>query len=226
MKIICDDNNMNSTANLENRLRAVMASPGLTRVKARRALAILDILETRKNANTRLINGVMNVLTSRRVPLTRKSHFEKFTNHILNVTKNNTNLNINLNKKSVTLSYGNRNNNRNYSYVRFMPSMDRRGVYLELGRTGNNRRGKGEGTRLRKYGVNAAIAAGVPLYQYGLNMENLLENNNAMPISTGIMRKLGAVSIKKIPGYDVKTKWASMVRAHPYKTRTAPSVRR
>jgi len=217
---------MNSTANLENRLRAVMASPGPTRVKAQRALDILDVLMTRKNANTRLINGVMNVLTSRRVPLTRTSPFEKFTNHILNVTKNNTTLNVAINKRRVTLSYGNRNNNSNYSYVRFIPSMNRRGVYLNMGRTGNNRRGKGEGTRLRKYGVNAAIAAGVPLYQYGLNMENLLKNNKAMPISTGIMRKLGAVSIKKIPGYDVNTKWASMVRAHPYKTRTAPSARR
>jgi hypothetical protein len=217
---------MNSTANLENRLRALMASPIPIRVKAQRGMKILDILMDRKNANSRLINGVVNVLLSRRTPLTRTSPFEKFSNHILNVTKNNKNLNVNINKSRLTLSYGNRNNNSNYSYVRFIPSMNRRGVYLNMGRTGNHRRGKGEGTRLRKYGVNAAVAAGVPLYQYGVNIENLLKNNKAMPISTGIMRKLGAVSIKKIPGYGVNTKWASMVRAHPYKTRAAPSARR
>ncbi len=219
---------MNSTVNLENKLRAIMARPGPTQGrKGRRALEILEILWKRNNYNKKLVNGVMNVLLSRHTPLTRTTPFEKFAGHVLNVTKNNNNVNVNINKRSVTLSYGNKSNNKDYSYVQFIPSMNRRGVYLSLGRTGNNRRGRGEGTRLRKYGVNAAIAAGVPLYQYGVNMEGILENNKAMPISTGIMRKLGAVSIKKIPGYaSLNTKWASMVRAHPYKTRGAPSIRR
>jgi hypothetical protein len=52
---------MNSTANLENRLRAIMASPVPIRVKARRGLEILDILMERKNANSRLINNENNM---------------------------------------------------------------------------------------------------------------------------------------------------------------------
>lgn len=219
---------MISTANLENNLRAIMARPGPTRGKVRaRILEILEILWKRNNSNKKLVNGVMNVLLSRTTPLSRRTPFEKFANHVLDVTRHNQNVNVNINKRSVTVSYGNKSKNRDYSYVRFIPSADRRGAYLNFGRTGNNRRGRGEGTRLRKYGVNAAIAAGVPLYQYGVNVEGLLENNSAMPISTVIMRKLGAVSVKKIPGYSAtNTKWASMVRAHPYKTRTAPSARR
>ena len=162
--------------------------------------------------------------TAARAPSNNTS-FERFTNHLVNVTKNNKNIILNISghnknyRRKVELGYGTKGNNSNYSFVRFVPVKNKKGVYLEYGRTGNNRRMWGEGTRLRNYGARAARAAGVPLYQYGVNLEELLPKGS-IPISTRIMRnKLGAVPTRSIPGIG-KVKYGSMVRAHPYATRT------
>jgi len=214
-----------------------------TRANYREALRLGSVILNKPGNYTNnqrvLVNKALNIIRNRR--RVKRAHlkaeqaatrapsnntsFERFTNHLVNVTKNNKNIILNISghnknyRRTVELGYGTKGNNRNYSFVRFVPVKNKKGVYLEYGRTGNNRRMWGEGTRLRNYGARAARDAGVPLYQYGENIEKLLPKGS-IPISTRIMRnKLGAVPTRSIPGIG-KVKYGSMVRAHPYATRT------
>jgi hypothetical protein len=55
------------------------------------------------------------------------------------------------------------------------------------------------------------MASGVPLFHIGENF-NLLVPHGHMPISTHIMRKLGAVPVNNIPGLGRVVNWGSVVR--------------
>lgn len=169
----------------------------------------------KKNLNNK--NNLEKILNNLTKP-THHTPFERFANHLVNITKNNKNIKIYPEKRKITIGYGTKNNN--YAYVMFVPSKNNRGAYIRFGKTGRLRRRQKEGTRLRRYGVQAARKAGIPLYQYGENVEKLLPQG-AVPISTRIMRSLGAVPAHKIPGYG-KMKYGSLVLAHRYFTRFRP----
>jgi hypothetical protein len=144
--------------------------------------------------------------------------FNRFVNHLAEITKNNKNLKFHVGTNGVTLRY---RPGSNGTYVNFTPSNNNRGVELSYGYTHVEDRKKGLGKRLRSYGVRAARAAGVTLWQYGINL-NLLRKRNEMPISTYIMRKLGAEWTRGVPkarGKIAKKKWASIVRGHRYSLR-------
>jgi len=160
--------------------------------------------------NIQKYQGLYNSLKTKNKSLKNNTNFEKFTNKLANVVKGNRNLNMEINEnfKEVGLFY--RHPNRTESYVRFTPYNNKKGVYINFGRTSETVRGQGIGTKLRAYGANAARLAGVPLYQYGKNVENLLPVGE-VPVSTRIMRgpRVRAVPIKKI--YGEKKKYASAV---------------
>jgi hypothetical protein len=140
-------------------------------------------------------------------------------------------------------NYRNRNNNSPpppRSFVNFTRANNNTSAYISYGVTHpshryhpndpNKKRIK-VGTILRNFGVRAALAAGVPLYQYSINL-NMLGlvpskfGKKKVPISGHIMEKLGAVKVKGIPkghGRVSKKAHAYMVRAHPYRTRFRPT---
>jgi len=145
--------------------------------------------------------------------------FERFANHLLDVTQGNTNLNIESRKKNhIRISYAN-----GAAIVNFEPSANGRGVELAYGRTSLHARKQGYQTRLRTYAVRAARSAGVPLWQYGMNLNNLVFPGQP-PISTRIMRSLGAEWTRGIPsgskGRIERKKWGSLVRGHRYSLRS------
>lgn len=143
--------------------------------------------------------------------------YARFVNELIDITQNNKNISIIPGiRQSIRIEY--RPGNQG-TYLIFDPANNNRAAYLNYGHTHVNDRGKGLGTRLRNYGVRAARAAGVPLYQYGINLNSLV-GRNEMPISTRIMRKLGAVpTYRRIPGLSRIKKWQSLVRSHRYSTR-------
>jgi hypothetical protein len=143
--------------------------------------------------------------------------FNRFVNHLADITQNNKNLKFHVGSSGVTLRY---TPGAQGTYVNFTPSNNGRGVELSYGHTNKNDRGKGLGTRLRTYGVRAARSAGVTLWQYGINL-NMLVPRNQPPISTRIMRKLGAEWTRGVPSARgiTKKKWASVVRGHRYSLR-------
>ena len=144
--------------------------------------------------------------------------FNRFVNHLAEITQNNRNLKFHVGSSGVTLRYS---PGAQGTYVNFTPSNNNRGVELSYGHTNKNDRQKGLGKRLRSYGVRAARAAGVTLWQYGVNL-NQLKKQGEMPVSTYIMRKLGAEWTRGIPresGKITKKKWASIVRGHRYSLR-------
>ena len=112
------------------------------------------------------------------------TNFQKFTQALLYVTRNNNNLRVHTNNHDAEIKYG------PSTYVRFSNQNGK--VWLWKGQVRADERGKGIGTRLRKYGVNAAYLAGVRLYHEGININNLV-GPMSVPISTRIMRSLGAV---------------------------------
>lgn len=121
------------------------------------------------------------------------------------------------------------NSNAPQSFVNFSRGRNNKSAYVNYGYTHPNHRQGGIGTTLRNFGVRAARAAGLPLYQYSINL-NLLGHlpskfGGKTPISGHIMEKLGAVKIKGIPskgGRITKKAYAYMIRAHPYETRFRP----
>ena len=113
-----------------------------------------------------------------------RTNFQKFMDALRFVTRNNKKLHISENTHNAEIKYGNN------TYVRFSNQNGK--VWLWKGQVRADERGKGIGTRLRKYGVNAAYLAGVPLYHEGININNLV-GPTSVPISTRIMRSLGAV---------------------------------
>jgi hypothetical protein len=143
--------------------------------------------------------------------------YERFLNHLLEITQHNKNLKVNIKNFYTRISYANGG-----AVVNFLPSSNNRGVELAYGRTSAAHRGQGLGTRLRNYGVRAALAAGVPLWQYGINLNQLVPKGQT-PISTRIMRKLGGVWTRGVPefpkGRIVKKKYATLVRGHRYSLR-------
>lgn len=147
------------------------------------------------------------------------TNFQKFVKELRNVTKNNKNLTVHANNYGAEIKYG------NSSYVRFVSQGGK--VWLWKGQTARNQRQKGLGTRLRKYGVNAAILAGVPLYHEGINVNNMVAQRN-VPISTRIMRRLGAVPTGS-PHLRFKKKkysYLSVLPAHEKGTRSMSLKRR
>jgi GNAT superfamily N-acetyltransferase len=151
--------------------------------------------------------------------------FNRFANHLAEITQNNKNLRFSVGKNRVTLRYS---PGPCGTHVKFKPSHNNRGVEISYGYTRDLDRGKGLGTRLRNYGVRAARAAGVTLWQYGVNINRLVPGNQP-PISTRIMRKLGAEWTRGVPsesGGLFKSKWASIVRGHRYSLRSPSSARR
>ena len=113
-----------------------------------------------------------------------RTNFQKFMDALRFVTRNNKKLHISENTHNAEIKYG------PSTYVRFSNQNGK--VWLWKGQVRADERGKGIGTRLRKYGVNAAYLAGVPLYHEGININNLV-GPMSVPISTRIMRSLGAV---------------------------------
>jgi hypothetical protein len=150
--------------------------------------------------------------------------FHRFVNRLADVTQKNKNLQFYVNKNVVTLRYTPGMSNLTGTFVTFEPSMNKRGVEVAYGHTNAKNRRKGFGTRLRGYGVQAARAAGVPLWQYGINL-NMLVPKKQPPISTQIMRRLGAERTRGIPrgtsGKIAKKQWATIVRGHRYSFRTS-----
>ena len=149
--------------------------------------------------------------------------FHRFVNRLADITQNNKNLMFHVNKNSVTLRYRQGVSNLTGTFVTFEPSANKRGVEVAYGHTNVRDRRKGFGTRLRSYGVRAARSAGVPLWQYGINL-NVLVPSKHQPISTLIMYRLGAERTRGVPrgasGKIVKKKWATLVRGHRYSLRT------
>ena len=138
----------------------------------------------------------------------------------------------------VTVYYKN-NNNGPESYVRFTRAANNKSAYISFGYTDPSHRYDPTnpqknrikvGTVLRNFGVRAARASGVPLYQYSINLNwiGLVPSKfgkKNVPVSGHIMEKLGAVKVKGIPeghGRIAKKRYAYMVRAHPYATRARP----
>jgi hypothetical protein len=141
------------------------------------------------------------------------TNFQKFTRALLYVTRNNNNLRIHTNNYGAELKYGNN------TYMRYVPQGGK--VWAWKGQTAPNKYQQGIGTRLRKYGVNAAYLAGVRLYHEGINVRNQVPPMS-MPISTRIMRKLGAVPTGSSRS-RFKTKrysFLSVVPAHSKGTRS------
>ena len=147
------------------------------------------------------------------------TNFEKFSRALLFVTRNNNNLRIHTNKYGAELKYGNN------TYMRYVPQGGK--IWAWKGQTARGQRQKGIGTRLRKYGVNAAILAGVPLYHEGINL-NMLLPPMSMPISTRIMRSVGAVPTGPPRSRFKKKKnyYLSVVPAHGKGTRSMTVKRR
>ena len=141
------------------------------------------------------------------------TNFQKFTQALLYVTRNNNNLRIRTNNHNAEVKYGNN------TYLRFSNQNGK--VWAWKGQVAPNKYQQGIGTRLRKYGVNAAYLAGVPLYHEGLNINNLV-GPMSVPISTRIMRKLGAVPTGSSRSRFKKKKYSylSVVPAHSKETRS------
>ena len=148
--------------------------------------------------------------------------FERFLDRLIEVTKNNRNLKLNIlkNGREVKLSYP------SGAYVHFSPSYDKRTIQFGYGHTPVQNRGTGLGTRLRNYGVQAARAANVSLFHEGINVKNIV-NKGKMPISTYIVRKLGAEAAHGLPHPrtsrvtkpQLKSIWPSIFRFHRYPLR-------
>lgn len=172
---------------------------------------------TRQRATLNLARGMRSVIATRKRKLYNNTPWEKFVASLANRTARNKNLKFTIKPNFVELRYGNKNVPYNSSFVEYVPSENGRGAYIQLGETGVLRRGMGEGRRLRRYGVHAAMNAGIPLYHWGLNVANLVDPG-AEPISTRIVRGAGAVPTKKIPGMPAKP-WLSLVIGHPHNTR-------
>ena len=141
------------------------------------------------------------------------TNFERFVNALRYVTKNNKNLNVRGNRYNAEIKYGNN------TYLRF--SNQNGTVWAWKGQTAPNKYQQGIGTRLRKYGVNAAYLAGVRLYHEGINVRNQVPPMS-MPISTRIMRKLGAVPTgpRRLRFRKKKYSFLSVVPAHSKGTRS------
>ena len=141
------------------------------------------------------------------------TNFQKFTQALLYVTRNNNNLRVHTNNHDAEIKYG------PSTYVRFSNQNGK--VWLWKGQVRADERGKGIGTRLRKYGVNAAYLAGVRLYHEGINVRNQVPPMS-MPISTRIMRSLGAVPTgpRSLRFKKKKYSFLSVVPAHPKGTRS------
>ena len=142
----------------------------------------------------------------------------------------------------VIVYYKNNHNNKNApeSHVNFTRALNNKSAYISFGYTDPSHRYDPTnpqenrikvGTVLRNFGVRAARASGVPLYQYSVNLNWLglvpsKFGKNNVPISGHIMEKLGAVKVKGIParkrGRIQKKTHAYMVRAHPHATRARP----
>ena len=142
-----------------------------------------------------------------------QTNFEKFVNALRYVTRNNTNLNVRGNKYNAEIKYANN------TYLRFSNQNGK--VWAWKGQTAPNKYQQGIGTRLRKYGVNAAYLAGVRLYHEGINVRNQVPPMS-MPISTRIMRKLGAVPTgpRSLRFRKKKYSFLSVVPAHSKGTRS------
>jgi hypothetical protein len=182
---------------------------------------IRGILRNHKNIiPNNLRERALKAIGNSQPKLSNNTPFERFANKLVNIIRPNKNLHIKLNKRSIKLSY-----NRGNTYVIFEPTGNNRSIYLSTGRTANNSRGRGLGTRLRNYGARASRAARVPMYHLGINVEGLVPAGT-MPVSTRIVRKkLGAVRAHSVPGEGLtrreinKMAWPSLVRAHRYPTR-------
>jgi hypothetical protein len=152
------------------------------------------------------------------------SPFRRFANKISELTKNNRNVTVvHVGNNELRLKYS------NDTYVNYRLANNRRGVELAYGRTNVADRRKGLGTRLRNYGVKAARASHVHLWQYSVNV-NMLVPSGSKPPSAIIMERLGAQWTRGIPRrYSngkisiVKKRWASIVRGHRYPTRSKGS---
>ena len=142
-----------------------------------------------------------------------QTNFQKFVNALRYVTRNNTNLNVRGNAHNAEIKYGNN------TYLRFSNQNGK--VWAWKGQTAPNKYQQGIGTRLRKYGVNAAYLAGVRLYHEGINVRNQVPPMS-MPISTRIMRKLGAVPTgsRRLRFRKKKYSYLSVVPAHSKGTRS------
>lgn len=147
------------------------------------------------------------------------TNFERFVNALRYVTKNNKNLNVRGNRYNAEIKYGNN------TYLRFSNQNGK--VWAWKGQVAPNKYQQGIGTRLRKYGVNAAYLAGVRLYHEGINVRNQVPPMS-MPISTRIMRKLGAVPTgpRRLRFRKKKYSFLSVVPAHPKGTRSMTHRRR
>ena len=142
-----------------------------------------------------------------------RTNFQKFMDALRFVTRNNKKLHISENTHNAEIKYGNN------TYLRFSNQNGK--VWLWKGQVRADERGKGIGTRLRKYGVDAAYLAGVRLYHEGINVRNQVPPMS-MPISTRIMRKLGAVPTgpRRLRFRKKKYSFLSVVPAHSKGTRS------
>jgi hypothetical protein len=148
------------------------------------------------------------------------SNYQRFLKELQEITKNNKNLEVvPTSSESVLLRYPNK------AYISFQRQYRNRGVEVGMGRS--QQKGGGLGTRLRNYGVRAARSAGVPLWHYGININNMV-GPDQKPISTYIMRnKLGAVPTRGMPVGKwrfTREKWASVVLGHKYPTRSKKKI--
>jgi len=141
------------------------------------------------------------------------TNFQRFVKELRNVTKNNKNLAMITNNHSAEIRYG------PTTYVRYIPQNGK--VWAWKGQTAPQLYRQGLGKRLREYGVRAAILSGVPLYHEGINVMGQVRERN-MPVSTRIMRKLGAVPTgsSKLRFKTKKYSFLSVVPTHSKGTRS------
>jgi hypothetical protein len=147
------------------------------------------------------------------------TNFEKFSRALLFVTRNNNNLRIHTNNYGAELKYGNN------TYMRYVPQNGK--IWAWKGQTAPNKYQQGIGKRLRKYGVDAAYLAGARLYHEGINVRNQVPLMS-VPISTRIMRSLGAVPTgsRRLRFKKKKYSFLSVVPAHSKGTRSMTVKRR
>lgn len=162
---------------------------------------------------------------------TRPDPYLRFRSEIIKLVNANERFRYRNTNGNVTVYYKNTyNNNSPRSFVNFTRARNNKSAYVSYGYTDPSHRGKGIGTKLRNFGVRAARASGIPMYQYSVNLNWLglvpsKFGKKKVPISGHIMEKLGAVKVKGIPwghGRIQKKTHAYMVRAHPYGTRFKP----
>jgi len=211
--------------------RRSMINYMLAKPRTREIIQTFKIWKQNVSLNQNLKNKLQNAINEFN---SRPDPYLRFRSELIRLINANERFRYrnNGNSGQVTVYYKNTYNNNNgpESFVNFMRAPNNKSAYISYGYTDRVHRGKKIGTTLRNFGVRAARASGVPMYQYSINLNSLglvpsKFGKNKVPISGHIMEKLGAVKVRGIPkghGRIMKKTHSYMIRAHSYGTRFKP----